>query len=62
MPERAAGRPEQREKFTLKNVERELIDNGDIAEALGHRFDAQQRTQIGVGPRRKISFRAGDLR
>jgi hypothetical protein len=58
----AAGRSEQREELAFIDVERQLIDDGGVAEALGQRLDAQQRTQIRIGPRRKISFRAGDLR
>ena len=57
----AARRAEQSEEFAFINVERKLIDHGLTAEALGQCLDAQQRTQTGIGPRRKISFRAGDL-
>ena len=58
----ATRRSEQGEEFAFINIKRELIDDGGAAEALGQRLDAQQRTQIRIGPRRKISFRAGDLR
>jgi hypothetical protein len=39
-----------------------MIDDRVAAEALGQGLDAQQRTQVRIGPRRKISFRPGDLR
>jgi hypothetical protein len=58
----AARRPEQRKKLAFENIERQPVDNDSGAEALGQAIDAQQRTQSRIGPRRKISFRAGDLR
>jgi hypothetical protein len=39
-----------------------MIDNRSGAEALGQGLDAQQRTGVRIGPRRKISSRPGDLR
>jgi len=36
-----------------------MIDDRGAAEAFGQDFDAQQRTLIGIGPRRKVSFRSG---
>jgi hypothetical protein len=56
----AARGPQQRKEFAFVDVERQLVDNGLRAEAFGEGLDAQQRTLAGIGPRRKISFRAGD--
>ena len=37
----ATGRPQQRKKFSGADVERELVDRGEAAEALCHALDAQ---------------------
>ena len=55
----AARGTEQGEELALINVERQMIDDRGTAEAFGQDFDAQQRTLIGIGPRRKVSFRSG---
>jgi hypothetical protein len=38
-----------------------MIDDHGAAVALAQALDAQQRTQVRIGPRREISFRSGDL-
>jgi hypothetical protein len=39
-----------------------MVDDRDAAETLAQGLNAQQRTRVRIGPRRKISFRRGDLR
>ena len=39
----AAGRTEQREEFAVSDVEGELVERDDVAEALGHLLEAHQR-------------------
>jgi hypothetical protein len=56
----ATRRPEQRKKLAFINVEGQMIDDGGGAEALGQSLDAQQRTRVRIGPRRKVLFRYGD--
>jgi hypothetical protein len=56
----ATGRSEQRKKLAFINVEGQMIDDGGGAEALGQSLDAQQRTRVRIGPRRKVLFRRGD--
>jgi hypothetical protein len=57
----AARWTEQGEEFAFINVERQMIDDHGAAVALAQGLDAQQRTQVRIGPRREISFRSGDL-
>ena len=45
----APGRSEQREELAGINVERQPIDGGESAEALGQTIDTQQRTRIALG-------------
>jgi hypothetical protein len=53
---------EQRKKLAFINIKRQMIDDRDAAETLAQRLNAQQRTRMRIGPRRKISFRSGYLR
>src|SRR5581483_10787167 len=54
----ATRRSKQGEKLALKDIEREMIDRRNPAEALAHGFDAQQRMRVRIGPRRKTPFRS----
>jgi hypothetical protein len=53
---------EQRKELAFVNIEGQTIDDRDAAETLAQRLNAQQRTRMRIGPRRKISFRSGDRR
>ncbi len=56
----AAGGTEQREELPFVDVERNVCDRGDPAEALAHAFEPQQRTCRRIGPGREDA--AGALR
>ena len=45
----AAGRAEQREELVLADVERDRVDRGRAAEALGHAVDGKQRARRAHG-------------
>ena len=45
----AAGGPEQREELVLADVERDAVDGGRPAEALGDAVDREQRARRGHG-------------
>ena len=47
---------EQGEEFAFKDIEREMIDCGSAAEALGDGLEAEQRTRVRIGPGRKTSL------
>src|SRR5215472_4034521 len=49
----AAGRTEQREELALKDLERELVDRGELAEALAQGLNTQERLDIALGPWRE---------
>ena len=56
----AARWTEQRKKLAVDKCRERVRLPRQLPEALAQGFDAQERTQIRISPRRKISFRAGD--
>ena len=49
----AAGRPQQGEKFTGKDVERHPLNRGDAGEVLAHPVEPDERPRRGIRPRRE---------
>ena len=50
---------EQAEQLALEDVERDVVDRGDVAELLGDVADAHERLRVGIAPGARVG---GDLR
>jgi hypothetical protein len=56
----AARRTEKREELTLKDVQRQVVDRGEVAKAFGDVLERYVWLGTGIGPRREASANASE--